>query len=319
MTTKPTLGAYRGVNDQVTTTDWNNLLDFGRWTQEMLAGTNGTEKIAASALSLVPQYEKNILTNPGFEIWQRNNGPNNGGAGQVQAGADGWVVLGGTSTRDTGTVDSSATSLKLDSNGQGGSIFQFVYEVEKYRSKAVSITGRVIGAAAAAGYVFVQDDFNIYNGQTTSLGAFTTLSATGVIASNATVIIAGFVAQQNASYFLDNFMLTQTPGPVAYVPLDPVEEWDRARRRFARLPFHCRFRTSSASEHHQFTINYPSMVFSPPNAPFIDLSGATQANIASIAVTNWGPTFTTLDVVGSAANTDTFVTSAVVQLDSLIF
>jgi hypothetical protein len=318
LTTKPSLGTYRAVNDQVTTTDWNNILDFGRYTQEMLLGTN-TDKIVGAALSQVPQYEKNILTNPGFEIWQRGNGPIDGSAAQAQAGADGWIVLGGHSTRDTGTVDGSATSLKFDSNGSGATIYQITVEVEKYRSKQLSVSGRVIGAAAASGYVFLQDDFNIYNGQVTALGAFTTLTATGVIASNASIIYVGFVAQQNATYYLDNFMLTQTPGPVPYVPLDPVEEWLRVRHRYQKLPFNCRFRTNSTNEHHQFTIPFIRMN-GIPAAPIVDMTGSSQANLlANPTVTNFSDTFATIDVVGSAANADTFITGATLIVDTITF
>jgi len=184
----------------------------------------------------------NLLTNGGFEIWQRGNGPftaNNAWA------TDCWSIqLGGTSTvslsRITSTAGSSGFSAGVTyTHAAGGS---FILRSQKFDSPA-QLAGRVISASLmvksnAAGTVKLR----ITDGVGNSDGAYnigTTvekLTVTRTVDANPTSIQVFVICDVGSCIIeMNDAMLVVGSVPADYAPLHPADDLARCLRYYETM------------------------------------------------------------------------------------
>jgi hypothetical protein len=184
----------------------------------------------------------NLLTNGGFEIWQRGNGPFSTNA---IIGADCWYV----SIFVPDTLAVSKNTANADINGScaacvytrsvgNSSIYQVVRKAEqpKVFGKSVSISVRVSCATANAvrlsvvgdGTGAVTTNSSFHDGS----GVYTTLSVVYVAPSDGTYIQILIQFSASCTAYIDNAMLVVGSVPADYAPLHPADDLARCQRYY---------------------------------------------------------------------------------------
>jgi hypothetical protein len=181
---------------------------------------------------------RNLLTNGGFELWQRGAG---GFTTTLAYTADRWqMTLGAgstlTVTQETSTIDSYSTSaLKgVFVLSSGNTIV--TQKIEDYKSLAgrtVSMSIRVRQGAASA----IQIQLNDGVGATTSTlsattGSYITITATRTLSASASQFLVNISFLVSGTHYLDNAMLVIGPSPAPYQPLHPAEDLMRCQRYY---------------------------------------------------------------------------------------
>ncbi len=184
----------------------------------------------------------NLLTNGGFEIWQRGVGPFTGSA----LIADKWrSVPSGTDTasvsREPTNVDNSLAAAVIVftlGNGAGNSrIWQGLVagdNLEQLRNKTVSLSIRVRTTTANAVRAFISPDGMTtltYGTYHTGGGSYETLTATLALGA-ATDVRIGVALSASATVYLDNAMLVLGSQPADYVPMHPADDVARCLRYY---------------------------------------------------------------------------------------
>ena len=180
----------------------------------------------------------NLLTNGGFEIWQRGNGPFT--ANGVYA-ADRWWVLPTAPTttsvtRDTANVDGGSIAC--------AAVVVGAYAAESYLSQRVEdftqLRGRTI-TFSIRGRSSVANGLRLAIGQTSGStfgayhsggGAYETLSVTVAIAANTSIVQCNVSFDANGTYYLDNAMLVVGSVAADYAPLHPADDLARCQRYY---------------------------------------------------------------------------------------
>jgi len=185
----------------------------------------------------------NLLTNGGFEIWQRGNGPFTGGV----FSADRWVAsIAGTDTlsisKDTTNVDSAqgstaaaACTFTLGTGAGNTAIIQQLKSNDYPQLQNLTFSASMRVRTSTANAVRL----GFYNGSTWTYsamhpgdGTWRTLTATGTaIAAPAVVQPAVFFAASCTAY-LDNANLVVGSQPANYMALHPGDELARAQRYY---------------------------------------------------------------------------------------
>jgi len=197
-------------------------------------------------ISVIPVVARaNQLTNGGFELWQRGNGPysTNGGYGP-----DRWSIsTQGSSTlsvtKDTTNVDigSNACAACVAGTATGASLFQDLKNVDIYqlRGRTICATGRVRSAVAGANVFMATDGASPASSTSpnqTGSGTYQTLAAPAMVVPNdATYVRIYITFPASGTHYVDNVMVTIGPDPVPYVPLVPADELARCLRYCQRL------------------------------------------------------------------------------------
>lgn len=181
---------------------------------------------------LIGLRSRNLLTNGGFEVWQRGAGP----FSALNAySADRWLIGSsgvGTITKETTTVDSSGSSLKAVVTANGFIISQKLEDFAQLRGQTLSLSVRIQQSVASGVTMSIQDGIGTPSFPTSSTtGAWVTLTQTFVVAASATSVTIAFQFSVGTHY-LDNAMLVMGPAPTAYVPLHPQEELARCQRYY---------------------------------------------------------------------------------------
>lgn len=176
---------------------------------------------------------RNLLTNGGFEIWQR-------GAGSFTVStsysADRWRLSGtSTVTKETTTVEVGAASLKMVVTGAGVGVDQYLEDYIQLRGKTLTLSVRVNQNVAGGVAVTIGD--NTGSSSTTSAattGSWITVSVSRTINAAATAVFVVLQSQAGSAgtYYFDNAMLVIGPAPAPYRPLHPAEEWARCQRYY---------------------------------------------------------------------------------------
>lgn len=211
-------------------------------TTQIADGTIQSTDIAAAGIAndrLGPDVARaNLLTNGGFEIWQRGNGPFTAGG----YSADRWAQsIGGGSTlsvqKNTATVDvgsqaslqatytHTATSFILQESKDGGQI----------QGRTVTLSMRVWCSAANAVRLFVQDSGVTYSSYHSGGSAWQTLTVTRAVAAGATSIQSSVSLEASCTAYLDNAMLVVGSQPADYAPLHPADDLARCLRYYETL------------------------------------------------------------------------------------
>lgn len=203
---------------------------------KFLGGTNGGN-------GFIKQL--NLLTNGGFEMWQRGAGPfNTNGV----YGPDKWYVdIFGTDTlqvdregviKKSNSLYSAKCAFVLGTGAGATAIYNTIKISDGFHhllGKITSLRFPVYATAASAVRVFVRSDgtggTTTYSGYHTGNSAWADLDVINItIPSDATYIEVGVKFAASVTAYLDNAM--HIPGSIAadYMPLHPAEEMARCQR-----------------------------------------------------------------------------------------
>jgi hypothetical protein len=192
----------------------------------------------------------NLLTNGGFEIWQRNTSF----SGVNQFTADRWQLVSAGSGSSGGVSRQAAPNTDLRSQyamavnvvastvpaaGVGVTNGVAMYQViepyaSAFRGVQVSFSIRVRSDVAGQVQPYINDGVSQYSavGQATST-TYTTYSITATLASNAASFSVGVnFAGPNVNYYLDNAMLVTGSVAADYAPLHPADDLARCLRYY---------------------------------------------------------------------------------------
>lgn len=180
---------------------------------------------------------RNLLTNGGFEVWQRGAG---GFTADLAYTADRWqldIEVGtATVTQETSVVDASSSSLKLVTAGGASSalIVQKIEDVKQLRGRTISFSARIQQSVASQAVLRITDSAGSSNGSAVATtGSFVTLTVSRAIgASEAGPLTVSIAVGAAGTYYYDNAMLVIGPAPAPYQPLHPAEELARCQRYF---------------------------------------------------------------------------------------
>ena len=178
---------------------------------------------------------RNLLTNGGFEVWQRGAGPFT----TLVYSADRWQVSTGsgtiTVTQETTTTDGSTASLKavLTGTPPGGYVVQTLEDYRSLRGKTAQFSARVHQSVASSASLTIVDSSGQTSGSVSATtGSFVTLTASRAIGAAVTyvqVVVSFAVA---GTFYLDNAMLVVGPAPAPYQPLHPQDDLARCQRYY---------------------------------------------------------------------------------------
>jgi len=183
---------------------------------------------------------RNLLTNGGFEVWQRGAG----GFTTLNAfTADRWQLsIGGgststvtqeTTTKDSGSISSLKAVIALVGTA---TIFQTIENPTTYRGKTVSASIRIQQGTASSVDVQLNDGVGATQSATSATtGSFVTFTVTRTIDAAATQLALFIRALASSTFYLDNAMLVIGPAPAPYQPLHPQEELARCQRYYEVL------------------------------------------------------------------------------------
>lgn len=177
----------------------------------------------------------NLLTNGGFEIWQRGPGP------FTTTGiycADRWLItmhVGEFITKDAANTDNSAFNLTAATSASStpGSPTQIwnqrVLENNQIRGKPISFSCRIKTAVANAVRLLIWDGTTgTYSAYHTGNNVYQTLSVTAT--PNNTPCDVCIQIEAPGTTYIDNAMLVFGTVPADYVPLHPAEDLARCMR-----------------------------------------------------------------------------------------
>lgn len=180
---------------------------------------------------------RNLLVNPGLEIWQRGAGPftlNNAYA------ADRWQIqLGGASTmsvsRDAGNAATgsqyaaAAVYVQSATSQLGQKIEDYLQLRGRTITFAADVKASVAGAARLAVYDGATRSYGAYH---SGGGSYERLSVTVAVPTNATQVQVELSLGASGTFYLDNATLHLGSAPVAYAPLNPHEDMARCLRYY---------------------------------------------------------------------------------------
>jgi hypothetical protein len=211
---------------------------------DLANGAVTTPKIADGAVTSVklaggvPLVVSNLLTNGGFEIWQRGAGPFGLGA----YGPDRWLVdRNGSSTLSVtraATTDAlggqyMATINYTHAAGGDASLVQTLEDFRNLRGRTVTFCARV--DCNGANNVRLA----IYNGTTFSFSPFAVagwqmLAVTATIDAAATLVTVRLIASTftDVAIRIDNAMLVVGSVPADFVPMHPADDLARCLRYY---------------------------------------------------------------------------------------
>jgi hypothetical protein len=188
----------------------------------------------------------NLLTNGGFEVWQRGGGPFTGN-GTRTADAPWTITLVGSDTmsvsQDGANIDSQSRlcAVATFTLGTGGGLSQLVQTIKwtefaGLSGATVSASGRVRTSTANAVRL------GVYNGSAwtyssfhTGSGTYQTLTVPNVaLLAGQTYYVAFFFAASCTAY-IDNAMLVVGSVPADYAPLHPADDLARCLRYYERV------------------------------------------------------------------------------------
>ncbi len=180
--------------------------------------------------------QANLLTNGGFEVWQRGAGPFT----TISYTADRWVIsIGGSSTfsvsRDSANADTGSRycAACVYVHNAISTIFQQIEDFAQLRGRSVTFSVRVKTATANAVRLTITDDGGGTTGTVHSGGgAYETLTVTRAIPATTATAYVSIEVFASCTVYLDNATLVVGTAPLAYAPLHPAEELSRCLRYY---------------------------------------------------------------------------------------
>ena len=212
-------------------------------TDNSTPGAKLVDKSVTNAKLAVDVARANLLTNGGFEIWQRGVGPFS--ANDVYT-ADQWkTVVAGTAsiTRVSGaTVEAGnglyAVGVSLSAGASYCLLHQKLEDWASLRNKVLSFSVRTYSAPTGAvqvqlgslGSAGTNLDIRAFNTSATNQ----TVSVTGYIPADATGVFVRIGMILAGTGYFDNAMLVIGNVPADYAPLHPADELARCERYYER-------------------------------------------------------------------------------------
>jgi hypothetical protein len=203
----------------------------------------GTADQVLSVVAGVPAWaaavaQQNLLTNGGYEVWQRGAGPFTAGGAYT---ADRWQWVAGTSTVSV-TQDGFGANVDVGSQyaltavvgaGTGGSFVQRLENYPQLRGRTVTVTARVRSTVAGLVRVGVYDGTAWTDGSFNSgTGAYETVSVTVSLGAGATAVWVRVNITGAATVQIDNAVLVVGAVAPPYAPLHPAEDLARCLRYY---------------------------------------------------------------------------------------
>jgi hypothetical protein len=188
----------------------------------------------------------NLLTNGGFEIWQRGAGPFSSGT----YCADRWSMWPGGGTlsvsRDTANSDlSGACAVLVVAGGVTVGNAAQVYQApmvltdpgaDGLRGRTVSVSMRVKCSVATAFRIQASPTVGTpgTSAYHTGGGAYETLTCSATIATNATttVVTLTTLIEKTGTFYIDNATLVVGSQAADYVPMHPADDLARCLRYY---------------------------------------------------------------------------------------
>ena len=234
-------GPYTGSNaDQV---DGIDAVPASAPAAGKLVATDSYAKLPPSILTPMA----NLLTNGGFEIWQRGTSTSSSVVAAIQSFADMWqaglTASGGNLaiSRDSANADGAGYCMSCVftySASNSAYVVQYVKEqiALQLAGRTFSVSVRVKTSTANAVRLGVNDNVNAYtyspyhtgNGQYQTLTVTRTLPATGTQIG----VVIWADGGVGATYYIDNAMLVIGPEPVDYLPMHPADDLARCLRYY---------------------------------------------------------------------------------------
>jgi hypothetical protein len=188
----------------------------------------------------------NLLTNGGFEIWQRGNGPFTGAGtafgpdryAMSLAGTDTLSVSKNTANVDVGSSACAACTFVLGTGAGATALFQTLKAADgsQLAGRTVSASCRVsVNVANAVRVALTYDGTGggvTYSVFHTGSGAYQTLTVTATIPANATTVTFAVYFAASCTAYLDNANLVVGAQPANYVPLHPADDLARCLRYY---------------------------------------------------------------------------------------
>ncbi|HYW86247.1 MAG TPA: hypothetical protein VFB50_00645 [Chloroflexota bacterium] len=219
---------------------------------EIADGTIATADLANNAVTNAKlgtdTARANLLTNGGFEIWQRGNGPF---TAQYAYFADRWSIgLAGTDTIsvskataniDTGSTACAVVTFTLGSGGGSTYVHQYLKmsDGNQQIGRTISFSCRVNTSTANAVRIGAYSDgtggTTAYSTFHPGSGAYVTLSVTANVPSDASYTDCYIFFAASCTARLDNATLVVGSVAADYAPLHPADDLARCLRYFETL------------------------------------------------------------------------------------
>jgi hypothetical protein len=214
-----------------------DLADNAVTTPKIADGSVTSSKLAAGAVT-APQT---LITNGGFEIWQRGAGPFSSNGAFT---ADRWQInlTGGATlsvSRDSGTVDTgSAFDAQLVYSHVSPSVLeQKLEDFAGLRGRTITASARVRtstgGGAVALRIQTTGTGAALTTGTAHSGGGtYETLTVTATIGAAVSGVVIGILLSASCTAFVDNVMLVVGSAAATHVPLHPADDHARCMRYY---------------------------------------------------------------------------------------
>jgi hypothetical protein len=187
----------------------------------------------------------NLLTNGGFEIWQRGNGPFTASGtytadrwGMAMTGTDALSVSRNTANADTANGSVACAACVYTAGTGANSQLQATLKVSdgyQLTGRTYSLSVRCSASVANAARITVSGD----GGFTTVNSAFhpggstyQTLTVTFTCTATQTQVVIGLQHVVSCTAYWDNAMLVVGSQPANYVPLHPADDLARCLRYY---------------------------------------------------------------------------------------
>jgi hypothetical protein len=246
--TDPLNGSERVIVDYASTTYTPvppignaGIADNSITSAKIVDGTITAADIADASITnakLGPDVARaNLLTNGGFEIWQRGNGPFTANGAYS---ADRWYLEAATLSvsRDTANVDSGSGACAAVVSSSAGAAFS-----QSLTDQKTTLGGRVVSwsvrvKTATANAVRLRLDGNTTGTPSayhSGNGTYQTLTVTETIPVGVSSIIARVLLDASCTAYIDNACLVVGSQAANYVPLHPADDLARCLRYYQGL------------------------------------------------------------------------------------
>jgi len=186
---------------------------------------------------LMGKASGNLLTNGGFEVWQRGTGSFT--ADQAYS-ADCWMLFKSgastiTVTQETSTIaTNSRYSLKAVTTSTTCGVQQKIENGYALRGKTVAASIRVQQSVASGLRLSLSDDGGGSGtaSYSTTTGSFVTITVTMAVSATATYLTFALYCDLAGTYYFDNAMLVIGPNAAPYEPLHPADDLLRCQRYY---------------------------------------------------------------------------------------
>ena len=187
-----------------------------------------------------PAAGRNLLTNPGFEVWARGNGPFVGAV----YGADRWVANFGAGSavsvqRDSANADLGSLYCMAVTYTQGTGNSNLQQVLEDYaglRGRVLTLSMRVKCATpSAVRLMLVDSSTNALSAFHSGSGAYETLTATLAVAAGATLVHARVLLVASCTAYADAATLVVGSAAVAFAPPHPATDLLRCQRYYQEI------------------------------------------------------------------------------------